>query len=454
MQGDYKKYLVTAKKVFDENKTLTLISRGRDGKVWAGKVYFGEEDGYIYVALEKGKNYHNIVENPNVFFVIEHGVPDRFIQGEGVAELLGDITERPERSIIFRKAIELVVYAKKIPGVMLFRIKPTKLYISDFTEEWKPRAEIEVTDEVLKIFQTEMKTKHKFLKVAFKAIRPFAFPATVAPVLLGTFIAPSVSIPMFLLVFFGLILAHSAVNVLSDYFDYIRGADTWRVLGSSRVLVDGLMKPKQHLLLGIFLLLLSLAVGFYFVFVVDYKILYFIIPGLILGVFYTAPPVGFKYRALGDLAVFLAFGPIMTLGVYYIQTKEISLLPVVLSIPIGLLTTAILHGNNFRDIKEDLEAGYKTLAGILGTRGSSYYYAVLVLIAYSLVIYFIVKGYLPIASVISLITLPIALRNIKVSFNQALVNFTFLDLLTAKLQLYFSSLLIIGIILGRFLIEK
>ncbi|CUS79869.1 hypothetical protein JGI16_10231, partial [Candidatus Kryptonium thompsonii] len=221
MLGDYKKYLETAKKVFEENKTLTLVSRGKDGKVWAGKVYFGEEDGYIYVALEKGKNYFNIIENPHVFFVIEHGVPDRFIQGEGIAEMLGDIADVPERSIIFRKAIELVVYAKKIPGVTVFRIRPTKLYISDFTEEWKPRAEIEVTDEVLRLFQTELKTRYNFLKVAFRAIRPFAFPATIAPVLLGTFIAPHVSIPMFLLVLFGLLIAHSAVNVLSDYFDYI-----------------------------------------------------------------------------------------------------------------------------------------------------------------------------------------------------------------------------------------
>jgi len=451
MVEEYKSYLRTAKKVFEENKTLTLVSHGKNG-VWAGKVYFGEEDGYIYVALERGRNYQNVIENPHVFFVIEHGVPDRFIQGEGIAEKLGDISERPERSIIFRKAIELVVYAKKIPGVTLFRIRPTKLYVSDFTEEWKPRAEIEVTEEVLKFFQTELKTKYNFLKIAFKAIRPFAFPATIAPVLLGTFIAPDVSVKLFLLVFIGLLLAHSAINVLSDYFDYIRGADTWKVLGSSRVLVDGLMKPRQHLALGITLLLLALAFGLYFVFAVDYKILYFIIPGLILGVFYTAPPLGFKYRALGDIAVFLAFGPIMTLGVYYIQTREISLLPILLSVPIGLLTTAILHGNNFRDITEDISAGYKTLAGILGPKGSSYYYAFLVLFAYLLTIYFIIRGLLPMAGIIALLSFPIAVKNVKVSFNQALVNFTFLDLLTAKLQLYFSTLLIFGLILEKFLI--
>jgi hypothetical protein len=56
------------------------------------------------------------------------------------------------------------------------------------------------------------------------------------------------------------------------------------------------------------------------------------------------------------------------------------------------------------------------------------------------------------AGIIALLSFPIAVKNVKVSFNQALVNFTFLDLLTAKLQLYFSTLLISGLILEKFLI--
>jgi nitroimidazol reductase NimA-like FMN-containing flavoprotein (pyridoxamine 5'-phosphate oxidase superfamily) len=74
--------LRAAWKVLRDHKTLTLVSSG-EGQVWAGKVYYGVKDGYLYVALEQGRNYRNVVANPRVFFVIEHGVPDRFIQGEG-----------------------------------------------------------------------------------------------------------------------------------------------------------------------------------------------------------------------------------------------------------------------------------------------------------------------------------------------------------------------------------
>jgi len=126
--------LRVAKYVFRTNKAFTLVTHGSEG-MWAGKAYFGEEDGYLYVALEQGRNYRNILEQPEVFFVIERGVPDRFVQGRGIAESLGPIEERLQAHVIFRKAIELVLYAKMIPGVTLFRIRPTELYITDFGRE-------------------------------------------------------------------------------------------------------------------------------------------------------------------------------------------------------------------------------------------------------------------------------------------------------------------------------
>jgi hypothetical protein len=67
--------LRTAKKVFSENKAFTLVTQGPDGSLWAGKAYFGEEDGHLYVALEQGRNYRNVIGNPRVFFVIERGIP-------------------------------------------------------------------------------------------------------------------------------------------------------------------------------------------------------------------------------------------------------------------------------------------------------------------------------------------------------------------------------------------
>ncbi len=439
--------LHVAKHVFRTNKAFTLVTRGPKG-TWAGKAYFGEEDGYLYVALEQGRNYQNVIEQPEVFFVIERGVPDRFVQGRGIAECLGPIEERPEAHIIFRKALELVLYAKMIPGVMLFRIQPTELYISDFSREWKPRASVTVTDEVMAFFRAH-RDRYSWWKLVWKAIRPFAFSATLAPVLVGSLVAPTIDWLRLLLVLLGTIVAHAGMNVISDYMDWRRGADTWKVLGSSRVLVDRLMEPSSHLRLGIALIVIAAIIGAILVSVSGPLVWLLMALGAALGIFYTVPPVGLKYRALGDIAVFLAFGPLMALGAFYVQTSAFSWLPIWLSIPIGVLTIAILHGNNYRDIIEDREAGYQTVASLLGPHRSAYYYVALLAIAYGSVVLLIALGLLPLWSLAVLLTLPLAWRNIRVSFNHARVAFSFLDLLTAQLHMLFSLALAAGMALGR-----
>jgi 1,4-dihydroxy-2-naphthoate octaprenyltransferase len=440
--------LRAAWKVLRDHKTLTLVSSG-EGQVWAGKVYYGVKDGYLYVALEQGRNYRNVVANPRVFFVIEHGVPDRFIQGEGIAERLGPIEERPERHIIFRNAFELVPFAKSFPGVEVFRIRPTRIYVSDYTGDWKPRAEVEVTDEVLRVFQTDLPFGIPWWKVLWQATRPFAFTVTLVPVLLGALLAPTFSWGWLGLTLAAALLLHAGVNVLSDNFDYRRGADTWRVLGSSRVLVDGLMGVTEHLLWGLLLLGLGCALGIALAGLRGLPVLGFGLAGVLLGLFYTAPPLGLKYRALGDVAVFLAFGPLMAMGAYFVQAQELSWRAGVLAVPAGLLTIGILHGNNFRDILEDRKAGYTTVAGLLGPRGSSLYYLLLVAGAYGATAAFVAAGWLSPWCLMVLATLPYAWRNVRIAFRPARVAFTWLDLLTAQLHLLFGLALVAGVAIGR-----
>lgn len=440
--------LRAAHKVLRDHKTLTLVSSA-EGQVWAGKVYYGVQDGYLYVALEQGRNHRNVVANPRVFFVIEHGVPDRFVQGEGIAERLGPIEERPERHIIFRNAFELVPFAKSFPGVEVFRIRPTRLYVSDFTGDWKPRAEVEVTDEALRVFQTELRFDVPRWKVLWQATRPFAFTVTLVPVLLGALLAPELSWGWLAVTLLGALLLHAGVNVLSDNFDYRRGADTWRVLGSSRVLVDGLMGPREHLLWGMSLFGLGCALGLALALLRGLPVLGFGLAGALLGLFYTAPPVGLKYRALGDVAVFLAFGPLMSMGAYFVQSREVSWQAGALAVPAALLTIAILHGNNFRDIMEDRQAGYSTVAGLLGTRGSSLYYLLLVGGAYAALLAFVTVGWLSPWCLLVLATLPYAWRNVRTAFRPARVAFTLLDLLTAQLHLLFGLAMVAGTAIGR-----
>jgi 1,4-dihydroxy-2-naphthoate octaprenyltransferase len=178
-------------------------------------------------------------------------------------------------------------------------------------------------------------------------------------------------------------------------------------------------------------------------------VLGFGLAGVLLGLFYTAPPIGLKYRALGDVAVFLAFGPLMAMGAYFVQAQELSWRAGVLAVPAGLLTIGILHGNNFRDILEDRKAGYTTVAGLLGPRGSSLYYLLLVAGAYGATAAFVAAGWLSPWCLMVLATLPYAWRNVRIAFRPARVAFTWLDLLTAQLHLLFGLALVAGVAIGR-----
>jgi 1,4-dihydroxy-2-naphthoate octaprenyltransferase len=104
--------------------------------------------------------------------------------------------------------------------------------------------------------------------------------------------------------------------------------------------------------------------------------------GFALAWFYTATGFAYKYRTLGDLGIFFAFGPCLVTGTALIQTGALVPEALLVSIPAGLLIVAILHANNMRDMKADSEAKFTTLAGALGPKGAERFYYALVLSSY------------------------------------------------------------------------
>ena len=433
--------------VFKKNKTMTISTSG--DYMWSSKVYFATKGLYIYAIIEKSRNYKNILKNNKVFFVIEKGVPDLFLQGEGEVEILGTPAEREEeRALLFQKNIELIPFVKKIPGLVVIKIRPTKIFLSDFRTVFKPREEISVTEEILKKALELDKGMPKWERF-FKATRPFAFTATLISVLVGAFLAPEVNFPLLLLTFFGVLFLHAGINALNDLMDYKYGVDDWLVLGASRMLQDKLLTVKEQTILVVVLLSLGSLIGFVLTFLKGIWVLIIGIIGVFLGVFYQIKPIGLKYRALGDISVFLGFGPLLALGSYYVQTGEISWIPFIAAIPIGLLVIGILHGNNFRDLVEDIQAGYKTVASFLGIKGSSYYYLTLVSLAYLLTVILVILKVLPWQTLLVFFTLPFAIRNIKLSFRPDYLQFGLLDLFTAQLHLFFGILFTVGIIISR-----
>jgi len=216
-------------------------------------------------------------------------------------------------------------------------------------------------------------------------LRAYSWPASLVPVVLGTVVAwraGSFALPDLLLTLVAALLVHSAANLANTYFDFTKGVDR-KETADDRGLVDELMSPRAMLLtaLGMFavgggigvLLALKNAVP---------ALLLLGAFGFALAWFYTATGFAYKYHALGDVGIFLAFGPLIVSGTALIQAR--AWLPEALwaSIPVGLLIVAILHANNMRDVTADEEAQFRTLASVLGPRGALRFYDGLVFAPY------------------------------------------------------------------------
>jgi 1,4-dihydroxy-2-naphthoate octaprenyltransferase len=300
--------------------------------------------------------------------------------------------------------------------------------------------------------------KRSLPSVWFQASRPFSLTASVLPVVIGAVLAASaegpVLWPLFPLIVVCSLLFHIGTNMVSDYFDYCRGVDRDETLGGSRVLIEGLVTPKQLLAAGIILFAIGFSLGLLLVAVRGWPILILGVIGLLGGWFYTGGPVAYKYVALGDLLVFILMGPLMVIGSYLALTGGFSLTVLYASLPVGCLVAAILHANNLRDIAHDARANIKTMAMVLGVPAAKAIYVGLVAGAYLVVLVMVLaKLITPLALAVG-ITLPLALRNVKAvlaSVPGKPESIAMGDVMSAQLHLAFCALFGIAILVGTFL---
>ena len=215
------------------------------------------------------------------------------------------------------------------------------------------------------------------LKKWLIAFRPWALPASTMPVVFGTSLAlvtgkAHLHPGPFLLALAGMIVLHTAANMLSDVFDFGRGLDR-DITPVSGAIVRGWLRARQVAAGSALLFVIGAAIGLYLVSVTGRTLLIIGAVGLPVGLFYTV----LKYHALGDLAVFLNFGLLGSLGAWVVQTRRFSWIPVIWTVPMAMLVVAILHANNWRDSISDRERRVTTVAALLGDRGSLVYYGFL-----------------------------------------------------------------------------
>ena len=294
------------------------------------------------------------------------------------------------------------------------------------------------------------------IKTWIRAIRPFSLTGSIIPVTLGAILSIKYNrfqLEYFILSVIAIVLLQAAVNLISDHDDFKNKVDTKDSYGSSGVILENLLSPKQVRNGGMICLILGCLIGLFLSYEKGVVILILGMIGAIGGYSYTGKPLQLKYIGLGAPLVFLLFGPLMVIGSYYVQMQNFSPQAFYVSIPVGLITTAILHANDIRDINHDKKAGIKTLSMIVGRNHSIQIYYAMIVLSYISIIVMIFCRVLPIWSLLCLITVPAVYTNFKILYHvddltSGLVN---LDKLTGKLQAQFGLVLILSILMDLLL---
>ena len=213
------------------------------------------------------------------------------------------------------------------------------------------------------------------------AARPRTLPAAIAPVLVGTALAVSEDhfrALAFVAALIGSVFIQIGTNLSNDLSDARRGADTEDRLGPVRVTAGGLMPPRR-VLIGTYVAFgVAVACGIYLTAEAGWEVLVIGIASIVAGVLYTGGPRPYGYEGLGEVFVFLFFGVVAVTGSYFVQTEDLRWEAFVLSVPVGLLASAILVVNNVRDVDTDRRAGKRTLAVKLGRRTAIRLFAAMV----------------------------------------------------------------------------
>jgi 1,4-dihydroxy-2-naphthoate polyprenyltransferase len=287
------------------------------------------------------------------------------------------------------------------------------------------------------------------------ATRPWSFTLTIISVLIGTFaVSPSqINWIYFLLVLLGMIFLHGATNVLNDYFDFKNGIDfegAPTTLYRKHPLTSGAMSSRALFAEAVFLYIAAGLIGLFLSLKIGWPIAVFAAIGGFASISYTGWFINYKYRAMGEIAVFLMWGPLMIFASYFLQEDswEKMIQIVLLSIPHGLWVTLVILANNLKDIDFDKKSNIKTAGTILKKRGTLKLFRILVVILYICTGTLIAFKILPVWSVLVILSLPKTISLIK-HLQSAEEIPADADPLTAQAGTIFGILFVISLILGN-----
>lgn len=252
---------------------------------------------------------------------------------------------------------------------------------------------------------------------------------------------------LYFLALISAVLMHAGTNLLNDYYDVTNGVDTVKAATAQyrpHPLVMGLLPAEQVKWVGYGLFAAASVIGIYLTVICGHIVLWIGLIGLVAGITYTAPPIKYKYVAMGEISVFLMWGPLMVEGAYYVQRQILSAKAFWVSLPFGVLVALVLLANNIRDIEHDRSKRITTLAILLGRRLGLYMYLFLMVMAYLGIFLMALSGTITMWVLVIFLSLPLAVKLLRQMIEAIPAD---ADAQTAKLDTAFGLLLVISLVL-------
>jgi 1,4-dihydroxy-2-naphthoate polyprenyltransferase len=284
--------------------------------------------------------------------------------------------------------------------------------------------------------------------------------ATFVPVLLGIAVAGwtnGFNWWVALLTLVGGACIHLGLNVANDVFDTASGADAANVnptqfSGGSRVVHYGLLSLRTIALMSFGFYAVGIAIGLVLAATRGWDLLWLGVAGALVSLFYTAPPLKLVHRGVGEIAVFLGFGPIMTLGAYFVQAQQYDWEPLLASLPVGILIALVLYVNEVPDRPADAAAGKRTLPVRLPKDVVVNAYAAAVALAFGLIVVFALAGWIVRPAIIAVAAAPLAppvYRALREFYEQP---YALMPAMAKNIQLHLATggLLILGYLIAIF----
>ncbi len=413
------------KKDIDTQKYLYLSS-AYSSNIASSQLQYLNRGFDLYVILQDNSKLAQQVEySPEVQVVFDSAssAKSKGIKYRGVIE---KITDKDENYRYAKKFTRRFRRFKKFffnRKTTLYRIKPIEIRRIQFGNRFNDNV-LEFKENDKNAIQKLLFKGKKIIKSWVKATRISFVLTSLVSVLLGAAVAYSETGNFnqyyFWLTLLGTMLIHLGANMLNDFYDHQTGNDQMNffhneLTGGSRVIQKGVFSKEKVLITSILLLLSGIGIGLFLNYLVGgFGILIIGFVGLFLAIGYSVPGLKFAYRGMGEIAIGLSFGLVITVGSYFVQAANLSFVPFIAAVPAAIFVFLIIYINEFQDYRADKNSGKKTLVVRISSKYKAMrYYSLLIFLPYVWILPFVVFRLLPIWSLLMMLTLPLSIIAIK-----------------------------------------